>query len=235
MWSLISTGVPGDQRRSQAAAAVGQHDGAAAGGGGRADAVHDGARRRGPRRSGCGRGRPAAFVSPARTERILPACPATAGGAKPGRSVVAISAVASPSASAAGSQPEPITRATSWRSTPVGSARHARPRRRRRRASRSCVAWASLTPERPLSRRSRPAGPGAQVGDVVVRGAGGLGGVGDDAEVAGGRAARPRRRRGRRARPDCSPSRVVHPHPDLAVEPGVGALPARPGRARPRR
>ena len=52
----------------------------------------------------------------------MPEWPATAAAEKPGRSVVLISAVASPSASTAGSQPEPSTRATSWRSTPVSSA-----------------------------------------------------------------------------------------------------------------
>jgi hypothetical protein len=61
----------------------------------------------------------------ARTERILPAWPSTAGGAKPGRSVEESSAVASPSASTAGSHPDPRTRATSCRSTPVFSARTA--------------------------------------------------------------------------------------------------------------
>ena len=49
----------------------------------------------------------------------------TAAVEKPGRSVVAISAVASPSASTAGSHPEPSTRATSCRSMPVFSARTA--------------------------------------------------------------------------------------------------------------
>jgi hypothetical protein len=54
-----------------------------------------------------------------RTARILPAWPATAGGRKPGRSVTGISAIVSPIASAAGTQPEPITRATSKESTPT--------------------------------------------------------------------------------------------------------------------
>ena len=57
-----------------------------------------------------------------RIERILPLWPATAAALKPGTSVVSISAVASPRASTAGSQPDPRTRATSWRSTPVFSA-----------------------------------------------------------------------------------------------------------------
>src|SRR5690348_7745007 len=55
--------------------------------------------------------------------RILPEWPATAAAEKPGRSVVLISAVASPSASTAGSQPEPSTSATSCWATPVRSAR----------------------------------------------------------------------------------------------------------------
>ena len=55
--------------------------------------------------------------------RILPEWPATAAAEKPGRSVVLISAVASPSASTAGSHPEPSTSAMSCCSTPVSSAR----------------------------------------------------------------------------------------------------------------
>ena len=89
MWSLISTGVPGVQVSLRPPQPLVSTIVAAAGRGGGADAVHDGARRPGPRRSGCGRGRPAGCVSPARTERILPAWPATAAAAKPGRSVVA--------------------------------------------------------------------------------------------------------------------------------------------------
>ena len=114
------------------AAAVGQHDRAAAGGGRGADAVHDGgdalalvvvgaaeedqqaARRRRGRCGSCRSGR--------RRRRRR----------SPGRSVVAISAVASPRASTAGSQPEPSTSATSWRSTPVSS------------ASVSAASWASV-------------------------------------------------------------------------------------------
>ena len=48
--------------------------------------------------------------------------PATAGGAKCGSSSTARSATVSPSRSAAGTQPEPMTRATSCWGTPVRSA-----------------------------------------------------------------------------------------------------------------
>ena len=50
---------------------------------------------------------------------MRPAWPSTAGGAKPGRSVTYSSASAGPSASTAGTQPEPSTIATSCDSTPV--------------------------------------------------------------------------------------------------------------------
>ena len=53
---------------------------------------------------------------------MAPPWPWTTGGRKPGRSAIATSAVAWPKASAAGAQPEPITRATSWCSTPVALA-----------------------------------------------------------------------------------------------------------------
>ena len=121
MWSLISTGWPGRVRRSQAAAAVGQHDDAGAGGDGRADAVHDG-------------GDAAALVEVGAAEedqrpaarRRPPSGPCRRGPRppaawKPGRSVTGSSAAVSPSMSAAGTQPEPITRATSWVSAPVSS------------------------------------------------------------------------------------------------------------------
>ncbi len=54
-------------------------------------------------------------------ERTVPAWPSTAGGGKPGSSVTGNSWSAGPSWSAAGSQPEPITRATSWVSAPVSA------------------------------------------------------------------------------------------------------------------
>ena len=59
--------------------------------------------------------------SPTRTDRSVPACPSTAAAWKPGSSVTGSSATVSPSSSAAGTQPEPITRATSCRSVPVSS------------------------------------------------------------------------------------------------------------------
>ena len=52
------------------------------------------ARRRVPRRGGCGRGRRARACRRPSSDRIRPACPSTAGGRKPGRSVTVISASA---------------------------------------------------------------------------------------------------------------------------------------------
>ena len=88
MWSLISTGVPGVQVSSSPPQPLVSTIVAAAGGGGGAHAVHDGGDALALVEVGAARGRPAGSRSPARTERILPAWPATAGGAKPGRSVV---------------------------------------------------------------------------------------------------------------------------------------------------
>ena len=72
-----------------------------------------------------------------------------------------------------------------------------------------CAGSARSRRARPPPRRPRRSGPGS-----------------------GPRAARPRTRRGRRPRPALAVERR-DPHPDLVVEPGVGALPASP--ARPRR
>jgi hypothetical protein len=59
---------------------------------------------------------------PTCSDRTAPAWPDTAGGRKPGSSVTGTSSSAGPRASAAGTQPDPMTRATSWRGTPVSSA-----------------------------------------------------------------------------------------------------------------
>ena len=63
--------------------------------------------------------------SPTGTDRIVPPCPATAGGTKPGSSAIGISAAGAPMTSAAGRQPEPSTTATSCVAMPVASARWA--------------------------------------------------------------------------------------------------------------
>jgi hypothetical protein len=51
----------------------------------------------------------------------VPAWPSTAGAGNQGSSVTGNSDSGTPSASAAGTQPEPITRTTSWLSAPVSS------------------------------------------------------------------------------------------------------------------
>ena len=146
----------------------------------------------------------------ASTDRTRPAWPSTAGGAKPGSSVTGRSWLASPSTSAAGTQPEPSTTATSCRCHP-GAPRPATGRRggrrgagrpeQRARGADGHEPEATVTPGRdgrgdgagpPRSRRgrrpprrTRPSGPGsARTG------------------------ARPRRRPARTARPVLSPSRV---------------------------
>ena len=162
MWSLISTGWPGCMPVAQPAAAVGQHDGLAAGGDGGAHAVRRRRRRRGPRRGGCGRGRPARACRRSAYERILPAWPSTAGGGKPGSSVTGNSASGAPSASAAGAQPEPITRATSWVSAPVSS-RSARRRRRRRREGSVTVAFTRTSVAAALPTRVDGAAHGVRI------------------------------------------------------------------------
>src|SRR5690349_10544742 len=53
---------------------------------------------------------------------MVPPWPSTAGAANPGRSAAGTSCSGSPSASAAGSHPDPITRATSWVAPAVRSA-----------------------------------------------------------------------------------------------------------------
>ena len=146
---------------------------------------------------------------------------------------MSISAVASPSASTAGSQPEPSTRAMSWRSTPVSSASrggrlggalvgrgggggvgHAG-------NSRPTGAGARRGAQRPVERQARR----RRARDVVLGGAGRVGRVGEDAEV------------GRRGQAplvgveDVGPhdqlaGHRLHPHLGLAVEAGVGGLPA---------
>ena len=107
------------------AAAVGEHDRAAAGRRRRTHAVHDGldalalvvvgAAQEDQRPDAADVDR-ADLAGVARRRRPR---------RSPGRSVALISAVAGPSASTAGSQPEPSTIATSWRSTPVSSASRA--------------------------------------------------------------------------------------------------------------
>ena len=78
-------------------------------------------RRHGPRRSGCGPGTPAgAGRRPGRSGSCRHA-PRRPGARIRAARCSRISAAASPSASTAGSQPEPITSAMSWRSTPVSS------------------------------------------------------------------------------------------------------------------
>src|SRR5690625_260696 len=119
MWSLMSTGVPGDHdgsspphpfvstiARQPAAAAVRTACTTA-------PTPRPSYKWVRPRKTSRRR-------SPNRIERTVPPWPATAGAAKPGRSAVGSSAADSPSASAAGSQPDPMTRAMSW-SAPVDS------------------------------------------------------------------------------------------------------------------
>ena len=121
MWSLISTGVPGVQRLLEAAAAVGEHDGPAAGPRRRTHAVHD--RRDALALVVVGAAEEDQRLQVAGADRADLAGVAGDGGrAEAGQVGGAISAVVSPSMSAAGSQPEPSTSATSWRSTPVSSA-----------------------------------------------------------------------------------------------------------------
>src|SRR5215210_3274793 len=91
---------------------------------------------------------------------MVPAWPSTAGGGKPGSSVTANSVPVSPSCSAAGTQPEPMTRAMSCCSTPVSS--------RSRVAARSASAYGSevvgvstarrYLPPRDAPRCTRPTG-----------------------------------------------------------------------------
>ena len=52
-------------------------------------------------------------------ERINPPWPATVGAGNPGKSVTENSCVGAPSASAAETQPDPMTSATSWATFPV--------------------------------------------------------------------------------------------------------------------
>ena len=123
-WSLISTGVPGRPRGVQPAAAVGQHDGRAARRGGGADAVHDRADalalvevgagavdERAP--AGVGDRAPSASCRCARRPR-----PWRTRARRRCRWSVRVSPIRSP----VWPQPEPRTRATSCRSTPVRSA-----------------------------------------------------------------------------------------------------------------
>src|SRR6478672_4964470 len=146
--------------------------------------------------------------------RIVPECPLTAAAEKPGRSVEAISAVASPSEAAAGSQPEPRTSATSWRSTPV--------RRARVSAASWARSWGVVTAQSLESRGPARAEPEAR--DVVRRRVGRLGGLRDHPEV----------RRARQAALEgvehVGPGQELtgqrgHPDLGLAVEAGLGGLP----------
>ena len=124
--------VVGDQHRLpglpallEAAAAVGQHDGRAAGRGRGTDRVDDRGDALALVEVGAGEEDQQVAVAPGIAGGSSGSCrcgPTTPAARKPGRSVVSISAVASPSASTAGSQPEPRTSAMSWRSTPVSSA-----------------------------------------------------------------------------------------------------------------
>ncbi len=233
-WSLISTGVPGAQARSRPPQPLVSTTVAAAGRGGGAHAVDDRARR--PRPS-------YRWVRPRKTSSVpvagsAPSGPARVPGhggggeARAGR-CVATSAVASPSASTAGSQPEPITRATSCRldagqlAEPVGG------RRGRERAG-----LASLGSRSSAQRRSESAGPAGAAAQgrrrsppVRRRPPRRRPGCRGTTPTA----ARPRRRRGRRPRRPARRRAVSHPDLGLAVQAHVDALPARRAGARPRR
>src|SRR4051794_27044883 len=161
------------------------------------------------------------------TDRTTPRCPATVAAVKPGSCSVSTSASVSPSRSPAGAQPEPSTRATSWRAVPVSSARRSAAVRATSNGSvagsaRSgvVVIGGTIAGRRSMSAVGA-AGSATQVGDVVVRRPGGLGGVGQLAEVAG------RRQAALVAVHDVDPGQRlavqgVDPHADLAVdaEPG---------------
>src|SRR4051812_11507559 len=117
------------------------------------------------------------------TERMVPAWPCTAGGGNPGRSVLGSSIVAAPSFSAAGTQPDPITSATSCASTPVSSWR--------RCAARAARPYGSGT----ATGSSAPAGEEAMTRDPSVAGAAAnwSGGC-SEGDLAGTHELRPNRR-----------------------------------------
>ena len=126
MWSLIRTGVPGPRSGSMppqplVSTSVEQPAAAAV-----RTACTTGRTPRPSyrwvrdRKTRAWRSAPASSVT--LTERTVPTCPRAAAGAKPGSSVTGTSAVVAPSRSAVTCQPEPSTRAVSWRATPVRSA-----------------------------------------------------------------------------------------------------------------